>query len=221
MLLTTPPVLTPFAAALLFASSAVAYAQNRHGSDERGSGDVEARARELDDPAREAWQRPQAVLRALRLAPNATVAEIGSATGYFAARIARALPRGRVIGIDVEPAMVRYLERRAQRERLANLRAQLGTPQDPRLGRPVDLALLVDTYPYIRHREHYFARLRAALKPGGRLALIDFRHDAPLGPPLHERVPPQLVMAELARAGFRLRQRHYFLPWQHFLVLHA
>lgn len=222
MLVATPTVLTPFAAALLLASGVVAYAHNRPGGSESAFGDTEHRALELEDPERDAWQMPEAVIRALGLAPNAVVADVGSATGYFAARLAHAVPHGRVIGIDVDPAMVGYLNRRARRERLVNLSARLATPDDPRLApQRADFALVVDTYPYIAHREHYFGKLRGALRPGGRLAVIDFRADAPFGPPAYQRVPPRLALAELARAGFALQRQYHFLPHQHFLLLRA
>ncbi|HVC10058.1 MAG TPA: class I SAM-dependent methyltransferase [Burkholderiales bacterium] len=208
------PALTRLAAMLLFASGAVAYAH-------RAPGDAADRSGEADEPGRDAWQRPAAVIRALAPARDAVVADIGAGSGYFSVRLARALPRGRVIAVDTDPRLVRCLAQRAQREGLSNLSAQPGDAEEPALSCKVDLALLVDTYRCIRHRERYFRGVRTALRPGGRLAIIDFRADAPLGPPLRARVAAQTAIAELAQAGFELRRQHHFLPYQHFLLLAA
>jgi cyclopropane fatty-acyl-phospholipid synthase-like methyltransferase len=183
--------------------------------------DAERWAKVFDDPERDAWQKPDEVLRALALAPDAAVADIGSGTGYFAVRLARALPNGRVYGADLAHDMVHYLNQRAAKENLPNLSSHLAAPDNARLPAPVDLALLVDTYHHIGARDRYFARLRASLKPGGRVAVIDFRPDAPSGPPRADRVAPEQVKAEMARAGYRLSAEHGFLPNQYFLVFTA
>jgi len=180
--------------------------------------DAEKWARVFDDPARDAWQKPDEVIRALRLAPDAKVADIGAGTGYFAARLARAVPAGRVYAVDSAPDMVRYLGERAQREGLANLVAVQAAEGGPKLAEPVDVALLVDVYHHIPARTDYFAALRPALRPGGRLAIVDFRVDAPNGPPRSARIAPDTVKQELARAGYALAAEHDFLPDQYFLV---
>ncbi len=210
------------ALALALAVASVALAQP-HGHVHRGAADhrfddAERWARVFDDPARDAWQQPEAVIRALGLAPDAAVADIGAGTGYFAVRLARSVPGGRVVAVDTSPDMVRYLTSRSQREGLPNLVVRLGAPDDPGLDAPVDLALLVDVYHHIAARERYFERLRSSLKPGGRLAVIDFRLDAKRGPPPGARIAPERVKAELARAGFELEAEHGFLPEQYFLV---
>jgi SAM-dependent methyltransferase len=192
-------------------------AQSPHAQEHRFSG-AEHWARVFDDPARDAWQKPHEVIEALALAPDAAVADIGSGTGYFAARLAHFVPRGRVYGVDTEPDMVKYLAERAKREGLANVESVAGKPDDPRLPVKVDLVLLVDVYHHIGNREAYFGKLRASLKPGARLAIIDFREDAPMGPPKRERIAPARVKAELARAGYAPVKEHAFLPNQYFLV---
>lgn len=175
-------------------------------------------AQVFDDPARDEWQRPDEVIRALKLAPDALVADIGAGTGYFAVRLARAVPKGRVYGVDAEADMVRYLNQRAQREGLANLTAVAARPADPSLPTPVDLVILVDTYHHVADRERYFRDLKKTLKPGGRLAIVDFTLDSPVGPPKRARIPAERVKQELARAGYALAEEHGFLPNQYFLV---
>lgn len=172
----------------------------------------------FDDPARDAWQKPHEVIQALAPAPDAVVADIGSGTGYFTARFANMVPKGRVYGVDVEPDMVKYLGERAKREKLANVRAIAGAPDDPRLPEKVDLVLMVDVFHHIDGRDSYFRKLRASLKPGARVAIIDFRMDAKDGPPKAARIAPERVKAELKTAGYELLQDHAFLPNQYFLV---
>jgi SAM-dependent methyltransferase len=181
-------------------------------------GDADKWAKVFDDPARDAWQKPHQVIEALALSPDAAVADIGSGTGYFAARLAHFVPQGRVYGVDTEPDMVKYLAERAKREGLANLVSLAGAQDDPRLPAKVDLILMVDVYHHVADRENYFAKLRGSLKAGARLAIIDFREDAPMGPPKTERVSPARVKAELAKAGYTPAKEHTFLPNQYFLV---
>lgn len=181
-------------------------------------GNAEKWAQVFDDPERNAWQKPSEVIRALALSPDASVADIGSGTGYFAVRLARALPQGRVYGVDLEPDMVRYLGHRAQQEHLPNITAVQAGEHDPRIPAAVDLVLMVNTYHHIPEREKYFRKLAGSVKPGGRVAIIDFTLNSPHGPPRHSRVPPGEIKRELASAGYRLVQEHGFLPYQHFLV---
>jgi SAM-dependent methyltransferase len=175
-------------------------------------------AQAFDDPERDSWQKPHEVLQALKLAPDASIADIGSGTGYFAVRFAHRVPKGRVYGVDAEPDMVRYLTERAKREGLANLTVVAAKPNDPAIPSAVDLVILVDTYHHVPDRERYFRNLQKSLKPGGRLAIIDFTLDSPVGPPRNARIPADAVKKELARAGYALAEEHTFLPHQYFLV---
>ena len=202
-------------AALACAAPAFAQSPAHH---QHSFGDAQKWARVFDDPARDAWQKPHEVIGALKLAPDAATADIGSGTGYFAVRLAHMLPQGRVYGVDVEPDMVKYLAERAKKEGLANLTSVAGAPDDPRLPAKVDLIILVDVYHHIDKREAYFRKLRDSLKPGGRIAVIDFRLDSPEGPPKAARIAPERVKAELKQAGYALTEEHAFLPNQYFLI---
>lgn len=199
------------------ALAGAAAAQTPHTHDHSFSG-AEEWAKIFDDPKRDAWQKPHEVIQALALKPDAVVADIGAGTGYFATRLAHRVPKGRVYAVDTEPDMVRHLNERAQRNGLKNLSAVTGTPNDPRLPQKADLVLLVDVYHHIGERERYFSKLSGNLKPGGRVAIIDFRMDSPEGPPKAARIEPERVKAEMKRAGYELAQEHAFLPRQYFLV---
>jgi len=180
--------------------------------------DPEASARTFDDPARDAWQLPDRVIAALNLKPGQVVADIGSGTGYFTVRLAKSPAAPKVYGADIEPAMVTYLRQRAAKEGLGNVIAVEAAADTPHLPEPVDVVLIVDTYHHIGDRETYFRKLRSSLKPGGRLAIIDFKPDSPEGPPQEFRFPPEKFQAEMSAAGYRLAQQFDFLPRQNFLV---
>jgi predicted methyltransferase len=212
-----PMTIRNAALAVLLSAAVAAAAQSPH-THKHSFGDAEKWAQVFDDPERDAWQKPHEVIRALALKPDAVVADLGAGTGYFAARLAKMLPKGAVYAVDVEPEMVKYLGERAKREALPNLRPVAAGSDDARVPAKVDLILLVDVYHHIEARERYFRELAASLKPGGRLAVIDFRLDSPEGPPKASRVAPQRVKAELAKAGYVLHEEHGFLPRQYFLV---
>ena len=196
-----------------------AAAQSPHTHD-HSFGDAQKWAQVFDDPKRDAWQKPHEVIQALNLKPDAIIADIGSGTGYFSARFANMVPKGRVYGLDTEPDMVKYLTDRAQRDGLKNITALLAKLGDPRLPEKADVVVLVDVYHHVENREQYFRQLQNSLKPGGRLAIIDFRMDSPDGPPKAARIAPDRVKAELEKAGYVLDAEHAFLPNQYFLVFH-
>jgi arsenite methyltransferase len=164
--------------------------------------DAEALASALDDPARDAWQRPEDVLRAMDLAPTMSVADVGAGTGYFAVRLARAVPAGEVTATDIEPNMVRFVNERARREEIPNLRAILATQSGAGLAREsVDRILVVHVWHHLRDRGAFARDLFAALRPDGRLFVVDFAVAARRGPPPSIRVAPESIIAELEAAG--------------------
>jgi ubiquinone/menaquinone biosynthesis C-methylase UbiE len=211
--LTAALVVSAFAG--LLAGSVAAQAPRTHA---HSFGGAEKWAKVFDDPERDAWQKPHEVIQALALKPDAIVADIGAGTGYFSVRFANMLPQGRVYGVDIEPDMVRYLAERAKREGLKNVTAIAGKPADPRLPEKADLVVFVDVYHHVEDRERYFRNLQKSLKSGGRVAVIDFRMDSPVGPPQRARIAPERVKDELKRAGYALAQEHEFLPNQYFLI---
>lgn len=178
-------------------------------------------AQDFESPEREAWQRPDFVVSALSLPRDARVADLGAGTGYFAVRLARAVPEGRVWGVDIEPAMVRWMLDRARRENLPNLTATLAAPDDALLPEPVDLVLVVDTYHHIDARTAYFTALRRSLRPGGRVVIVDFTLESPEGPPAEMRLAPDVVRREFEAAGYTFERAVEGLTRQYMLVFHA
>jgi cyclopropane fatty-acyl-phospholipid synthase-like methyltransferase len=175
-------------------------------------------AKSFDDPKRDAWQMPSRVIESLALKPGMKVADIGAGTGYFSMRLAK-VPAGiAVFAVDVEPAMIDHLKKRAVTEKVTNVTTVLAGAASPNLPELVDVVLVVDTYHHLPNRPAYFRELRKSLKPGGRVAIIDFRKDAPEGPPVHFRFTPQQIEEEMSQAGYRIEASHDFLPRQHFLI---
>lgn len=173
-------------------------------------------AQTFDDPARDAWQKPDEVVRALALTPAMTVADVGAGTGYFAVRLARAVPQGQVLATDIEPDMVRYLDERAKKEALPNLRGVTATATASGLAaNSVDAILIVDVWHHIADRVAYARDLAAALRPGGRLLIVDFRRDATRGPPPEMRLAPESIIADLVAGGFTAKVSPVVLPEQY------
>ncbi len=177
-------------------------------------------AKKFDQPEREAWQKPEQILDALKLPNNALVADIGAGTGYFSVRIAKRVPEGKVFAADLESDMVSYLAERAKRENLNNIIPVQASAESANLPEPVDVALFVDAYHHIGNRVDYFTKLNNSLKANGRLVLVDFRMDASDAdaPPKEHRVSIEKVTEELKAAGYKLTESHDFLPRQYFIV---
>lgn len=186
-------------------------ATSRHRFD-----DAESWAERFDDPARDEWQKPDRVVATLVDRDDLVVADVGSGTGYFSVRFASALPAGLVIGADIEPDMVRYLNDRARTEGFSNLVSVLAAPDDPHLPAMADLVFLCNTYHHIDDRIDYFRRLEDQLTPGGRVAIVDYRPGSTKGPP--HKLPADDVKTEMAAAGYELVAEHDDLPEQYLLV---
>jgi ubiquinone/menaquinone biosynthesis C-methylase UbiE len=174
----------------------------------------------LEDPGRDAYQKPEQVMSALALRPGEVVADIGSGSGYFTVRLAASVgPGGRVYGVDVDPDMVRHLNRRVRDAGLRNVHTLLSLPDDPLLPEPVDRFLVVDTWHHIDDQPKYLATMRRLLKPGGQVVMIDFqKKELPLGPPLAMKIAREDLVKQMEANGFRLAREHTFLPYQYFLV---
>lgn len=206
------------AATLVAAASASAQAPHTH---QHRFDDAGKWSQVFDDPRRDAWQKPHEVIEALAPKPDAVIADIGAGTGYFALRFAHRVPQGHVYAVDVEPAMVKHLAERAQQVGLKNVTAVHAAADTPRLPQKADLIVFVDVYHHVEARVAYLRALRDTLRPGGRVAVIDFRLESPVGPPRAARIEPATVKGEFERAGYTLVREHGFLPHQYFLVFAA
>ncbi len=158
---------------------------------------------------------------AMGIADASVVADIGAGSGWFTIRLARRVgPRGIVFAEDVQKEMMNAISRRVSREGFNNVRPVLGLKNDPRLpASSIDAALMVDAYHEVEDRVTMLANLANALKPQGRLGIIDFRLDGTgPGPESEERVSPDVVVNDARKAGLRLIRQEPFLQFQYFLI---
>ncbi len=168
----------------------------------------------LDDPSRDEWQKPHEVVTALGLKPTDTVADVGAGTGYFARRFAN--HAGKVYAVDIDEKLLAIAARNAP----SNLQTVLAVPDDPRLpAAGVDVVFFCDVLHHIANRPAYYAKLAKALKPGGRIVVVDFyKRELPVGPPPEMKIGEDELIHELRAAGFRVTRRVDTLPYQYFLV---
>lgn len=203
-------------------AAAMAGCAHEHGHGHgHGFADANEAAKRLEDPARDEWQRPDEVVRALELTPAMHVADVGAGTGYFSVRLARAVPQGEVVATDIEPNLIHFLTERAQREHLSNLRATLATPTRSGLAPDsADRILIVHVWHHLDHRAEYARDLAAALRPTGKLFIVDFTKDAERGPPPEMRITPEAMMKELTAAGLTANLSPVTLPGQYIVEAH-
>ncbi len=206
--------------AVTLAASHSVRAQVAEPSAHHSFSNVEHWAKVFESPERARWQKPEEVVRELNLKPGETVVDIGAGTGYFTRRFAAAVgPSGRAIGLDAEPAMVAYMRKDAAKRGLKNYQARVVKPDDAGLAPDsVDLIFLCDTFHHLEDRSEYFRRLIPALKPDGRIAIVDFhQRPIPVGPPAAIKVSLTEVQAEMKKAGYKMTRSYGFLPYQYFL----
>jgi ubiquinone/menaquinone biosynthesis C-methylase UbiE len=175
----------------------------------------------LEDPKRDEYQKPHEVLKALDLQPGETIADIGAGSGYFTLRLAAHVgEKGRVFAVDIDPEMIRYLNRRVRDAGVRNVQAILADPDDPLLpDASIDRFVVVDTWHHIEKQGEYLARMKKMLRPGGQVVMIDFhKKELPLGPPMEMKIAREDLVRQMEANGFRLAKEHTFLPYQYFLV---
>jgi len=189
----------------------------------RGPRDTKQYLEILDSSERDKDQKPSQVVETLGLKPGMAVADLGSGSGYFTRRFVEAVTeRGKVYAVDVEPEMLKYAE-----ESLIHLHIPytaefiLARPDNPKIPTgAVDLIFVCNVYHHLENRPIYFESLKSALKPGGRIAIVDFYHDersGDVGFSKQHLVPRETVLDEMTKAGYKLTREHTFLPKQYFL----
>jgi len=177
----------------------------------------------LDRPERDQDQKPAQVVDALALAQGMYIADLGAGSGYFTRRFVEAIREtGKVYVIDIEPEALKYVEESlVHMHRSFEAEFILARPDNPKIPvESVDLVFVCNTYHHLEGRPTYFHNIKSSLKPGGRVAIIDFYHDersGELGFPKRHLVSKEKVMEEMVEAGYRLAKEHTFLPKQYFL----
>jgi predicted methyltransferase len=178
----------------------------------------------IEPPDRDQWQSPDQIMDALNIAEGGVVADLGAAGGWFTIQLARRVgSNGIVYAVDVQPAMIEAIRRRAQRENLNNVRTVLGTSRDPMLPHGIDAVLIVGAYhemecaagPTCQDPVELLERVAQSLKPQGRLGVVDFNPgDGGPGRAADERPDPAAVIRAAAAAGLRLITHEQIPPFQ-------
>lgn len=174
----------------------------------------------LERSSRDREEQPNTVLTTLQLKPTDVVADIGAGTGYFSFRISPLVPKGQVLAVDVQPEMIEILNFLKNENQAHNVAPILGSSTDPQLPEAsVDLALMVDAYHEFEYPKEMMLAIAHSLKPGGRVALVEYRGENPLIPikALHKMTQRQ-VRRELEQVGLVWQETHEDLPQQHVLV---
>ena len=186
-------------------------------------GDSAAYIAALEDPKRDAYQKPHQVMQVLGVEAGEIVADIGAGSGYFTTRLAEHVGRaGRVYAVDVSPDMIRHLHVRVRDAGLLNVSPILAPSDDPLLPEPVDRFVIVNVWHHVDDQRAYLARMKERLKPGGQVVMIDFqKRELPVGPPVSMKISREDLIAQMQANGFRLDAEHTFLPYQYFLIFKA
>lgn len=175
----------------------------------------------LDRSEREDEEAPKKAIGLLGLKAGDIVADVGAGSGYFTLKMAELVgPSGRVYASDIQQDMLDIIRRKLARTSLTNVTLVLGDEADPKLpANTLDLALMVDVYHELHQPQAVLKQIRAALKPGGRLILLEYRAEDPKVPiqTLH-KMSIATAKQELEHEGFTLSQVKNDLPWQHLLV---
>jgi predicted methyltransferase len=175
----------------------------------------------LEDPQRDAYQKPHEVLTALRLKPGEVIADIGAGSGYFTFRFSHFVgEKGKVYAVDVSPDMILHINRRIRELKVTNVISILSDPDDPLLAdRSVNRFFFSDSWHHIENQTKYLSLVKRMLKPGGEVVMVDFhKKETPVGPPLEMRIARDDLIKQMEKNGFRLAKEHIFLPYQYFLV---
>lgn len=169
------------------------------------------------------WQQPDRVVEALKIRPGSIIADIGSGSGYFTLRLAKATgPSGQTYAIDLDRKALQRLINQAAAQGFTNVRGVVGTTKAPLL-KPgsIDLAFTSNTYHHIDDPVAYFRGLRSSLKPAGRLVIVDLDRRSFSRQSTPHAIARKRILEEMNWAGYRLVEEHRFLEKQSFLIFQA
>ena len=173
----------------------------------------------MNDPARDAWQKPKQVVERLDVQPGARVADLGAGGGYFTWYLAAAVgPHGKVYAVEIDDTALAIIEKEMKSRGVRNvvpIRAESG---DAKLPEPVDLVFSCDTYHHMQDRIAYFQSLARYLKPDGKVAILDFHAEGFFSGLLGHGTTKQEVRREMESAGYRLAAEYDFIDRQHFQI---
>jgi ubiquinone/menaquinone biosynthesis C-methylase UbiE len=222
------PVLYPKPTSALIPNSSV-YSYRRPSSDGIGKVYMGREIAEVMGHQGAAWlersnrkteEQPQKLIDALALKPTDTVADIGAGTGFISFQMASRLPQGKVLAVDIQPEMIEILQTRIKETKSFNVKPVLSTEQSPKLSpNSIDLAIMVDAYHEFNYPREMMMVIAQALKPQGRVALVEYRAEDPrvfIKP--HHKMSQAQVRKEMAAVGLGWKETQSVLPQQHLMI---
>lgn len=195
--------------------------QDHKGTHHHGFDNPKKFAERWNSPERDVYQKPAEIIAAMGISPGRTVVDLGSGTGYLLPHLSAAVgSKGKVIAVDVEPAMVEYLNKASKKAGWTNVTVQQGKSDDPGLSAAsVDRLVVLNVWHHIANRVEFGKKLAAALRPGGSITIVDFLKEKTEGhgPPMEMRLTAETIADELSKAGFKTEIVEETMP-RHYIV---
>jgi 2-polyprenyl-3-methyl-5-hydroxy-6-metoxy-1,4-benzoquinol methylase len=174
----------------------------------------------LERKDREIWQKPDAVMESMKLKGTETIADVGAGSGYFSFRFASKLAEGKVIAVDIDPEMVRYIHHKVMSSNIKNIEVVLASADDPKIPGKADVVFICDVLHHLKDRTEWLAKLSAEIKKGTKLVLIEFKEgNLPEGPPEKMKISAKEMLTSVSGAGFAfIKKDTTLLPYQNYFV---
>jgi ubiquinone/menaquinone biosynthesis C-methylase UbiE len=172
----------------------------------------------LERADRAIWQKPDSVVSYMNLKGDETIADVGAGSGYFSFRFANALPKGKVVAIDIEPEMIMHIHHKVLASKIKNMEVVLATADDPKVPAKANIVFICDVLHHLTNRAQWLATLYSEITKGTKLILIEFREgDLPQGPPEKMKITSKEMLALMTGAGFTLiKKDSTMLPYQNY-----
>jgi SAM-dependent methyltransferase len=172
----------------------------------------------LERKDREIWQKPDAVIESLKLKGTETIADVGAGSGYFSFRFASKLAHGKVIAIDIDPEMVRYIHHKVMSSNIKNIEVVLALADDPKIPEKVNVVFICDVLHHLKDRTEWLAKLSSEINKGTKLVLIEFKEgNLPEGPPENIKISSKEMISTVGGAGFAfIKKDSTLLPYQNY-----
>jgi ubiquinone/menaquinone biosynthesis C-methylase UbiE len=174
----------------------------------------------LERKDRATWQKPDAVISAMKLIGTETIADVGAGSGYFSFRFASKVPEGKVIAIDIEPEMIRHIHHKIMSSDINNMEVVLASEDDPKISEKVDIVFICDVLHHLKNRAKWLEKLNSEISKGTKLILIEFKEgNLPEGPPEKIKISGKEMVAMVNASGFALVEKNVtLLPYQNYFV---
>lgn len=174
----------------------------------------------LERKDRAIWQKPDEIVSSLNLKGTETLVDLGAGSGYFSFRFSKVLPKGKVIAIDTDPEMIRYIHHRTMAAGIKNIGVILASYSDPKIPEKTDIVFICDVLHHVSKRAEWLAKLSSEMTKGSKLVLIEFKEgNLPEGPPENIKISGTEMISLVCNAGFKLiKENSTLLPYQNYFI---